>query len=161
MSQYSSYPKLSEGNPVGFCSLLSVACWACCSHPPTPPIAIMYCSSPLMISVTGAKWRACHGHHQRWKQLLSMLQLVAKLLRHFAKFWNLRDELCTGAEKYAVCKISPPPPNQCWSLFLALWSLLVWPTLPRGEGRCFTQGCEDIKHLQKTVKVSQQFWNGS
>ena len=30
-----------------------------------------------------------------------------------AEFWNLLDELRTGAKKYAICQIYPRPPNQC------------------------------------------------
>ena len=77
------------------------------------------------------------------------LQLVAKLVRHSAKFWNLLDELLTRAEKYAVCQIYPHPPNQRRSLFLALWSFRIWPTLCRGEG-----GLEYSKIHQKWSSVS-------
>ena len=42
--------------------------------------------------------------------------------------------LCnTKAETYAVCQISHRLPNQCWTLFAALWSFRVWLTLCRGE----------------------------
>ena len=76
------------------------------------------------------------------------LQSVAKLVRHSAHFWNLLDELRTRAKKYAVCTIYPRPPNQCWSLPLALWSFRIWPTLCKGEGGCFTWDW-DIRNFAK------------
>ena len=65
-------------------------------------------------------------------------QSVAKLVTHSAKFWNFLDERRTTAKKNNVSQISPRPPNQCWSLFPALWSFRVWSTLCRGEGGSFT-----------------------
>ena len=81
------------------------------------------------------------------------LQSVAKLVTHSAKFWNLLDERCTTAKKNTVCQISPPP-NQCWSLFPALWSLRVWSTLCRGEGGMFYLGLGYSKIRQTRSSVS-------
>ena len=39
-----------------------------------------------------------------------VLQSVAKLVTHSAKFWNFLDERRTTAKKNNVCQISPPPP---------------------------------------------------
>ena len=82
------------------------------------------------------------------------LQSVAKLVTHSAKFWNFLDERRTTAKKNNVCQISPRPPNQCWSLFPALWSFRVWSTLCRGEGGKFYLGLGCSKIRQKRSSVS-------
>ena len=82
------------------------------------------------------------------------LQSVAKLVTHSAKFWNFLDERRTTATKNKVCQISPRPPNQCWSLFPALWSFRVWSTLCRGEGGKFYLGLGCSKIRQKRSSVS-------
>ena len=81
-------------------------------------------------------------------------QSVAKLVTHSAKFWNFLDERRTTAKKNNVCQISPRPPNQCWSLFPALWSFRVWSTLCRGEGGKFYLGLGCSKIRQKRSSVS-------
>ena len=82
------------------------------------------------------------------------LQSVAKLVTHSAKFWNFLVERRTTAKKNNVCQISPRPPNQCWSLFPALWSFRVWSTLCRGEGGKFYLGLGCSKIRQKRSSVS-------
>ena len=58
-------------------------------------------------------------------------------------------------KKNNVCQIFPrPPPNQCWSLFPALWSFRVWSTLCRGEGGKFYLGLGCSKIRQKRPSVS-------
>ena len=64
-------------------------------------------------------------------------------MTHSAKFW-----------KNVICQISPRPPNQCWSLFPALWSFRVWSTLCRGEGGKFYLGLGCSKIRQKRSSVS-------
>ena len=81
-------------------------------------------------------------------------QSVAKLVTHSAKFWNFLDERRITAKKNYVCQISPLPPNQCWSLFPALWSFRVWSTLCRGEGGKFHLGLGCSKIRQKRSSVS-------
>ena len=81
-------------------------------------------------------------------------QSVAKLVTHSAKFWNFLEERRSTATKNKVCKISPRPPNQCWSLFPALWSFRVWSTLCRGEGGNFYLGLGCSKIRQKRSSVS-------
>ena len=81
------------------------------------------------------------------------LQSVAKLATHSPKFWNFLDERRTTAKKNTVCQISPRPPNQCWSLFPALWSFRVWSTLCRGRGK-FYLGLEYSKIRHKRSSVS-------
>ena len=57
-------------------------------------------------------------------------------------------------KKNNVCQIFPRPPNQCWSLFPALWSFRVWSTLCRGEGGKFYLGLGCSKIRQKRSSVS-------
>ena len=82
-------------------------------------------------------------------------QSVAKLVTHSAKFWNFLDERRTTAKKNNVSQISPRPPNQCWSLFPALWSFRVWSTLCRGEGGKFNLGlgCSKIRQQRSSVSL--------
>ena len=47
-----------------------------------------------------------------------------------------------------------PPPNQCWSLFPALWSFRVWSTLCRGKGGMFYLRLGYSKIRQKRSSVS-------
>ena len=75
-------------------------------------------------------------------------------MTHSAKFWNFLDERRTTAKKNNVCQIFPRPPNQCWSLFPALWSFRVWSTLCRGEGGKFYLGLGCSKIRQKRPSVS-------
>ena len=87
-----------------------------------------------------------------------VLQSVAKLVTHSAKFWNLLDERRTTAKRNTVCQISPLPPNQCWSLFPALWSFRVLSTLCRGEGGKFylALGCSKIRQKRSSVSLILQ-----
>ena len=96
------------------------------------------------------------GLFEIWTALiLTMLQSVAKLVTHSAIFWNFLDERRTTAKKNNVSQISPRPPNQCWSLFPALWSFRVWSTLCRGEGGKFNLGlgCSKIGQQRSSVSL--------
>ena len=57
-------------------------------------------------------------------------------------------------KKITFAKFPPAPPNQCWSLFPALWSFRVWSTLCRGEGGKFYLGLGCSKIRQKRSSVS-------
>ena len=100
--------------------------------------------------------QASGGKEVPYFSILGRLQATIGCKRHFAKCWNLLDELRTTATKYAICQIPPTPPPTPEPMLITLcdtiWSFCVWPTLCRGG--CFTWGW-DVKKFGKNGMWSQ------
>ena len=58
-----------------------------------------------------------------------ILQSVAKVLGHFAKFWNLLDKLRTKAKKMPFAKLTPAPLIKVYHSSRHYGSFRVWTTL--------------------------------
>ena len=67
--------------------------------------------------------QASGGKEVPYFSILGRLQATIGCKRHFAKCWNLLDELRTTATKYAICQIPPPPPRT--NVDHSLWHYLV------------------------------------
>ena len=84
-------------------------------------------------------------------------QLVAKLVIHSAKFWNLLDELHTRAKKYAVCPIYPRPPKSMLITPSGTMVISYLANIVQGGGGMFYLGLGYLKIRQKMVKCVISF----
>ena len=102
-------------------------------------------------------WRPYSRHNSReqiWRRNYECCEGKTPTHPHLHDFTPLWKD----AKKNTVCQIFPRPPNQCWSLFPALWSFRVWSTLYRGEGGKFYLGLEysKIRHKRSSVSLILQ-----
>ena len=107
----------------------------------------MWTLDSLMTSSACFSWKVTNNTEPNeevvlgnWSARLQDMQTCNRLQNSWHTLQNVGTFLMNVAlqlKKIPFAKF-PPPPNQCWSLFPALWSFRVWSTLCRGEGGSFT-----------------------